>query len=267
MSIKVMEWVWNHSSARDGQLLVLLAIADNANHEGENAFPSIAELSRKSRLSQRGVRYALRGLEEAGCIVTSAQAGPGGCNRYRVVMDPAEIAAPPADIAGGQVLQGGNLRHEGGQSATPPLLQIAPVTVIEPTTNRKNISSPVADAPADPARDDVERICQHLAERIVGNGSRPPRITKAWRDAARLLIDKDERTEDQIHAAIDWCQNDGFWKGNVLSMPKLREKYDQLRLAAQRTIAPTQRTQGIDWDAAMERARARTGQQRLEIVQ
>ena len=262
MSIKVMEWVWNHSSARDGQLLVLLAIADNANHEGDNAFPSNAELSRKSRLSQRGVRYALRGLEEAGCIVTTPQAGPGGCNRYRVVMDPASIAAPPADIAGGHILPGGNLEQQGGQSVTDGVSQIAPVTVLEPSTNPKNKTSPVADAPAN--RDDAERLCQHLADRIVANGSKRPKITKAWRDAARLLIDKDGRTEEQVHHAIDWCQSDSFWKANILSMPKLREKYDQLRLAAQRQKPAKQN--GPDWDAAMQRAAARTAEQRLEIV-
>lgn len=257
-----MEWVWNHSSARDGQLLVLLAIADNANHEGDNAFPSIAELSRKSRLSERGVRYALRGLEEAGCVVTSPQAGPGGCNRYRVVMDPAEIAAPPADIAGGQILQGGNLQQQGGQSVTDGVSQIAPVTVLEPTTNPKDISSPIADATDDPIRDDVERVCQHLVDRIVANGSKRPTITKGWRTAARLLIDKDGRTEQQVHNAIDWSQGDAFWKSNILSMPKLREKYDQLRLAAQRTAS---KPQGPNWDAAMERARQ--GTHRLELAQ
>jgi hypothetical protein len=52
------------------------------------------------------------------------------------------------------------------------------------------------------------------------------------------MLDRDGRTEDQIHRAIDWCQDDEFWRANILSMPKLREKYDQLRLRA------TQRTNG-----------------------
>jgi hypothetical protein len=48
------------------------------------------------------------------------------------------------------------------------------------------------------------------------------------------MMTRDERTEEQIHAAIDWCQDDEFWRVNILSMPKLREKFDQLRLAAGR---------------------------------
>lgn len=86
--------------------------------------------------------------------------------------------------------------------------------------------------PAKPDRPDVERVCVHLADLIEANGSKRPDITQGWRDAARLMIDKDGRTEEQVLKAIDWCQDDDFWHRNVLSMPKLREKYEQLRLAA-----------------------------------
>jgi len=83
-------------------------------------------------------------------------------------------------------------------------------------------------------RADVEHICRHLADRIEGNGSKRPTVTKRWRDSARLLLDRDGRTVEQVVKAIDWCQTDTFWRANILSMPTLREKYDQLRLAAQR---------------------------------
>ncbi|ETK36163.1 hypothetical protein MPTA5024_11090 [Microbispora sp. ATCC PTA-5024] len=75
-------------------------------------------------------------------------------------------------------------------------------------------------------------MCDHLAQRIVANGCKPPTVGTRWRDAARLMMTADGRTEQQIHAAIDWCQNDEFWRSHVMSMPKLREKYDALRLQA-----------------------------------
>jgi len=81
-------------------------------------------------------------------------------------------------------------------------------------------------------RPDVDQVCNHLADRIEANGSQRPRVTDRWRDAARLLIDRDGRTVDQILRAIDWCQADSFWRANVLSMPTLRSRYDQLRLRA-----------------------------------
>lgn len=87
-------------------------------------------------------------------------------------------------------------------------------------------------APAKPPREDVERLCIHLADRIEGNGANRPNITVKWRDAARLMLDNDKRTEEQVHTAIDWCQGDEFWRINVMSMPKLRDQYERLRLAA-----------------------------------
>jgi hypothetical protein len=96
----------------------------------------------------------------------------------------------------------------------------------------------------------------HLANRIAANGSRTPKINQRWHAAARLLIDRDGRTETQIHTAIDWCQDDEFWRSNILSMPKLREKYEQLRLHAKRNgngqvTAPTV-THVDTWQATKE---------------
>ncbi len=82
---------------------------------------------------------------------------------------------------------------------------------------------------------DTEAECDLLADLIERNGSKRPRVTKAWRESSRLLREVDGRTHEQVMTCIQWCQADEFWRGNVLSMPKLREKYDQMRLQAQRS--------------------------------
>jgi hypothetical protein len=97
----------------------------------------------------------------------------------------------------------------------------------------------------------------HLARRIRDNGGNP-KPGKKWHDAARLMLDNDGRTEADIHAAIDWCQADEFWRANILSMPKLREKYDQLRLQAQRRAGPVSRRQQ-ETDDLFNRAAIRMG--------
>lgn len=173
-------------------------------------------------------------------------------------------------------------RNKGGKVSSRE--QDANVRANNPRSSREVRSTPsrpvptrpdpevvvVADAPTPPStqlalvsndRPDVERICQHLAERIEANGSKRPSVTKGWRDAARLMLDADGRTEDEIHGAIAWCQADEFWRSNVLSLPKLRQKFDTLRLQAQRPAGPTGRRNDIDWDVAMDRARAMGGQQ------
>jgi hypothetical protein len=86
-------------------------------------------------------------------------------------------------------------------------------------------------------RPDVEFLCDLLADLIEANGSKRPAITKRWLDAGRLLIDSDKRDPAEIDRVIRWCQASTFWRANVMSMPKLREKYDTLRLQAGRDNA------------------------------
>lgn len=117
-------------------------------------------------------------------------------------------------------------------------------------------ASEIADTTPDPSRPDVDELCEHLADRIEANGSKRPRITKTWRDAARLMLDRDQHPLDEIHRAIDWCQADEFWRANVLSMPKFREKWDQMRLQAARRNNDTPRLTMSEEIYLQERERA-----------
>lgn len=82
-------------------------------------------------------------------------------------------------------------------------------------------------------RDDVDRVCAHLSQRLTERAVRHT-VTKGWRDAARLMLDTDGRTEQQVHNMIEWCNPHEFWRSVIHSMPKLREKYDQMREQALR---------------------------------
>jgi len=99
-----------------------------------------------------------------------------------------------------------------------------------------------ADAPsASRPREDVERVCEHLAAVIEKGGGKKQRISKTWRNDVRLLLDVDGVTVDQAIAAIDWAHADDFWNAHILSPGKLRAKYETLRrqaMAAQRKRAP-----------------------------
>lgn len=74
-----------------------------------------------------------------------------------------------------------------------------------------------------------------LADLIAKNTGRRPRPGKRWADAERLLFDRDQRDPEQAERLLRWCQKNEFWRAVVLSMPKFREKYDQLLLDAKRS--------------------------------
>lgn len=86
-----------------------------------------------------------------------------------------------------------------------------------------------------PPSQTLEQVeCEHLADWMVRNGCPRPTVTKAWLDCARRMREIDGRTHEQIMACIDWCQQSEFWQANIHSMPKLRMKYDTLRMQAVR---------------------------------
>jgi hypothetical protein len=73
-----MARVWAHSQRKDGELLVMLALADFANDAGE-CWPSIPVLAEKARLTERQARRDLDKLEAAREI--RRQRSTGGRNR------------------------------------------------------------------------------------------------------------------------------------------------------------------------------------------
>lgn len=249
-----MAWVWDSSAAEGLDRFVLLAIADCANDQGQQAWPSTGSIAAKTGLSVRTVQRCISSLADLGELVVEPNAGRRGTNLYSLPMRPPSESHPrhpdtpvtqsptPVRLTGTPVTQSPNPRQADTR------------TVLEPSENHQEPSS---SRPA--LRADVERVCAALADAVEANGSKRPAVTERWRTEARLLLDKDGRSEEQVLRAISWCQADEFWKAVVLSMPKLRTKYDQLRLAAQRQEVPATRRKGASAVArdALDRLRAR----------
>ena len=61
-----------------------------------------------------------------------------------------------------------------------------------------------------------------------------------WANHIRLMREQDNRTKEQIEFIIKWAQHSSFWKPNILSTKKLREKFDTLVGQAKRDIEVTQ---------------------------
>lgn len=211
-------------------MLVLADVAEVGTAEIPEKFtPSLTVLARETGLSRSTVQTYLSRLEESGWITRTRPVTPeamwrGDRVRYRLSIPegvPVDGTGVARELDQGIPTDGPGVYREldGGIPTAGPL---------------ETDPSDLSDLDQIKPRPDVEEICRYLADKVVANGSRRPRITREWRRQARLLIDKDQRTVEQVKRAIDWSQADPFWKANVLSMPTLREKYDQLRLAAQR---------------------------------
>lgn len=89
-----MAWVWSNSTSAPVDRLVLLAIADCANDDGAEAYPSMSRLAGKTGLSVRSVQRSINQLSADGELVVHRNGGPKGCNRYRVTMTPGTVSPP-----------------------------------------------------------------------------------------------------------------------------------------------------------------------------
>jgi hypothetical protein len=100
-------------------------------------------------------------------------------------------------------------------------------------------AQPIATAPKENPKEaspSANRLAALLSAEIHRNKA-DYRITPAqlrnWAKTADLMLRRDERAEEQIANLIRWVQRDQFWHKNILSMDKLREKFDQLEMKRQ----------------------------------
>lgn len=119
-------------------------------------------------------------------------------------------------------------RSEGSFGQTIPNPSLNPVSSATPPKPPKSKRKPKAER----HREDVETLCNALADGMVRNECKRPAITDAWRREARLLLDADGRDFTKALKLIDWCQSDPFWHRVIHSMPKFRLQYDRLRQEA-----------------------------------
>jgi hypothetical protein len=84
-----MAAVWDHSRAQGIARLVLLALADHADHDGY-CWPSVETVARKCRVSERTVQRAIGEAEASGEIVRGLMQGRGYTNLYRVMSGPVD---------------------------------------------------------------------------------------------------------------------------------------------------------------------------------
>ena len=85
MTPAIVEELWEYSMLKGSSLLLILAIARHANHDGTGAYPSLATLKRLTRLSHSQVCLLLRQLAEEGHLAVTHGGGPGGTNVYTIL--------------------------------------------------------------------------------------------------------------------------------------------------------------------------------------
>jgi hypothetical protein len=119
----------------------------------------------------------------------------------------------------------------GGQDSNHALETTVTLPDTSPDTTScsppaNEVSEPVVPAPA-------MELANLLRQLRLSNNPKAKITARQvcdWGREADLMLRLDGRTAEEVTALITWSQGDRFWRSNILSMGKLREKFDALTL-------------------------------------
>lgn len=107
MGIRIMSEVWSIKGLKPTQKYVLIALADRASDDNHTCWPSMADLTDRTGLSERAIRDAISELESVGFVAIEHRFNKS--NLYRLTLKnkaipangaPPAANAPPAGGAG-----------------------------------------------------------------------------------------------------------------------------------------------------------------------
>lgn len=124
---------------------------------------------------------------------------------------------------------------------TPTYTQ-EPPTGEPPTRSKACPTSADADAAAeDPAAEfdaTTVDLTRHLGVKVRGNGHKIPKpgskAARRWYADVDKMLRLDGHDPGEVRRVIDWSTDHEFWRANIQSAGKLREKYSTLRLQMNR---------------------------------
>lgn len=243
MSIKQISRVWELSPYKSSRLLIHLAIADHMDDDGLG-FASWKQLQQKARTGRTTVYETIQKMITDGYLLVVEKSSQHAATVYQMLWpntNNSEVQKPDPAKSGVQSPDPSD--NPGVQFAASEVQSLGPHPSYTSKRNPKkgfmvgdaSADNPVAKNPPQQAID----LAELLAELIRANGSKSPKVTKRWVTDLDLMHRADNRTWNEIAGAIRWSQQDSFWRANILSPAKLREKFDQMRLQGNRETGHT----------------------------
>lgn len=185
MSIAAVEWVLTHSDVKHrGDLLVLIVLASHAQDDGDGAFPSVATIAAKARLTRRGAQLALGRLKKAGAIeqTGTSEFSTTVCRVVMTAVAGGELTLPPGERThfAGANSEARSARLTSPEPSSEPSGEgrAVPRSSREETVLTSGRAKPLRPRePASPPDGDValaERICGVLQRGIDGLTSDEP---------------------------------------------------------------------------------------------
>lgn len=173
---------------------------------------TVAGLSKCSKDGIEGVRAALRELEKKRYLVIEQNRTGGKFSNTEYVLTEKPFTEKPLSV----------------EPLSEKPIQISTNVISTNLTSTKELSLDKITADVS----DYQFLSDELVKLILSNNkkARIPTSFIKWNTDFRYMIKRDNRSVDEIRSVMVFSQEDQFWKANILSPKKLREKFDTLFL-------------------------------------
>ena len=226
MSSKLLGHVWDLELPDHATKLVLLRLADSANDETGECWPSLKYIQDKCNVkSKNTIRRALEILEQMGLVVVikrKLSASQNTSNLYKLNIE--------RILNNGKRLGGSNSELGGGSNSEPRTNNsLEPIN--ESTSSSGKNFQPRTKAKKNVFSDDDLKAAEwifHLIRKLNPSFKEP--TIESWANDIRLMRERDNRTHKDICELFKWANQDRFWSVNILSPATLRAKWDQLSM-------------------------------------
>jgi hypothetical protein len=230
MSRLFLDQVWTNANLTSTQKPVALSLADHADNNTGECWPSIKRIADRCSLSDRGVQKAIVALVTLGVISVAEKAGKNGVNVYRFsspqsvngTHERGERGSPPASVEGVNVVPDGVNVVPNGVNTVQPNYQEPPRTTTEHARGASVVGFEkfweVFPKPRNEARS------RKLFKAAVAEGVDPSVIV----EAARAYAGESAGSDRQYVAGSESWLGKGRWseqRGSAKAAP-VKSKFD-----------------------------------------
>lgn len=198
MSARATFWAWE-VEVPSSEKLVLLCLSDCHNADTGQCNPSVSYIAKKTSLDRKTVLKSLRSLNDR--EILSRAKVEGSSNQYFLSI-------------GGSPILGHGQTH------------ISPEPV--PNLGHKPINKPKKNLRWE--KGDMETVESIFNLLLALNPKHRKPSMDSWANEVRLMRENDGHSHSEIMDLFRFANSDNFWKSNILSPKKLREKWDVLTI-------------------------------------
>lgn len=180
---------------------------------------SLSFLSIATGCDKRQLQRELKNLEDKKIIIQNIKNGI-----YRKVQFNKHYRQWVGEPTIGESVNG---ERDNGETINPTIGESVKATIGESDNQERKTKEKYKEIYSQESNEVILSELLFQKMRINNPKCKGPDMQK-WAEHIDKLIRIDGQSAEDIKAVIVWCQEDSFWKSNILGTEKLRKKFDQL---------------------------------------